>query len=206
MVIYGKLEATYTARITGVSKQKTKKHRHTYSESFQIAELNNIVDSEVREISTEQDTIISRSNATYKLIGSATINRSTIRVNTIQNTTELHDFDWNNMELFNTKIVNVHKVSRGYYMKSLKNASFIDGFAALILNVCILYPLSLFSNKVLPLSDELFVGHLESEFKGSSIIGMGSDISNTMEIDNSLSNSTDPIIENETLDSNNSTL
>jgi hypothetical protein len=201
MIIYGKLEATFTARSTGISKQNTKKHKRTNGESFQIAELNNIKDSEVREITTEEDVIFSRSYATYKLIGNATINRTTIRVNTILNSIELHDFDWNNMALFNTRIINVHKVSRGYYLKSLKNASLFDGFAALILNVFILYPASLFSSKVTPLSDELYVGHLESEFKGSSINGIAAatEISNTTVADNSVANETDTIIDNVTI-------
>ena len=193
MIIYGKLEATFTARSTGISKQNTKKHKRTNGESFQIAELNNIKDSEVREITTQEDMIFSRSNATYKLIGNATINRTTIRVNTLQNTLEMHDFDWNNMELFKSKIINVYKVSRGYYIKSLKNASFFDGFVALILNVCFLYPASLFSSKVIPLSDELFVGLLESEFKGSTIVEIESEFSNTTGVGNSITNETDTI-------------
>jgi hypothetical protein len=203
MIIYGKLEATFTARSTGISKQNTKKHKRTNGESFQIAELNNIKDSEVREITTEEDMIFSRSNATYKLIGNANINRTTIRVNTLQNTLEMHDFDWNNMELFKSKIINVYKVSRGYYIKSLKNASFFDGAVALILNVFILYPASLFSSKVTTLSDELYVGHLESEFKGSSInVIAATEISNTTVEDNSVVNETDTIIDNATIDDN----
>lgn len=193
MIIYGKLEATFTARSTGISKQNTKKHKRTNGESFQIAELNNIKDSEVREITADEDKNISKSIATYKLIVNTTINRSTIRINTILNSIEFHDFDWNNMELFNTRIVNVHKVSRGYYLKSLKNASLFDGFVALILNVCFLYPASLFSSKVIPLSDELFVGLLESEFKGSTIVEIESEFSNTTGVGNSITNETDTI-------------
>jgi hypothetical protein len=168
MIIYGKLEATFTGRKTPNSIQNSKKHKINHGDSFQIAELNNIIESEVREISIAENLNIERLNAKYRLIGNASINRSTLNVKTTDNSTEFHDLDWNKIELFNSRIINIHKVSRGYYIKALKNASLLDGLVAMVANIFI-YPTSLFFGSLIPLTDEIFVGHIESEFIGNSI-------------------------------------
>jgi hypothetical protein len=64
------------------------------------------------------------------------------------------------------KLSDTHKVNRGYFIKYLKGARFIDASVAIAINIFILPFSLLFPSYIGPLTDSVYLGRIEADFVG----------------------------------------